>query len=274
MNEKIPIRRPTGPIDPTTPPEQPKYPSDTISLPTKGWFYPDEHPLSSGEIEIKQMTAREEDILANQDLIRKGKVLDKLLQSLLINKAIDYRDILTPDKNAIFVGIRRLAYGDTYSVNVTCPSCGERARIDINLSELKDKELDVEKFPKGINNFEFTLPKSGIKITYKLLNQHDDDVMERELTGIRKINKENTSEITTRLKYLITSVNGDTEKQVIRKFVDEELLAVDSRALREYIRDNTPDIDMRFDFKCPNCEFERRMDVPVGASFLWPDIET
>ena len=274
MNEKIPIRRPTGPIDPTIPPEQPKYPSDTVSLPTKGWFYPDEHPLSSGVIEVKQMTAREEDILANQDLIRKGKVLDKLLQSLLVNKAIDFRDILTPDKNSIFVTIRRLAYGDTYSVNFTCPSCGERSRIDINLSELKDREVDVEKFPKGVNNFEFELPKSGIKVTYKLLNQHDDDLMEKELTGIRKINKENTSEITTRLKYVITSVNGDTEKQIIRKFIDEELLAVDSRALREYIRDNTPDIDMRFDFKCSNCELERRMDVPVGASFLWPDIES
>jgi len=105
------------------------------------------------------------------------------------------------------------------------------------------------------------------------LNQHDDDAMEKELIGIRKINKENTSEITTRLKYIITSVNGDTEKQVIRKFVDEEFLAVDSRALREYIRENTPDIDMRFDFKCTNCELERRMDVPMGASFLWPDIE-
>jgi hypothetical protein len=220
------------------------------------------------------MTAREEDILANQDLIRKGKVLDKLLQSLLVNKTVDYRDILTPDKNAIFIAIRRLAYGDTYPVNFTCPGCGERSRIDINLSELKDREIDLEKFPRGVNNFEFTLPKSGIKVTYKLLNQHDDDAMEKELTGIRKINKENTSEVTTRLKYIITSVNGDTDKQVIRKFVDEELLAVDSRALREYVRDNTPDIDMRFDFKCSNCELERRMDVPVGASFLWPDIET
>lgn len=274
MSEKIPIRRPTGTVDPSTPLEQPKYPTDTVSLPTKGWFYPLENPLSSGEVEIKQMTAREEDILANQDLIRKGKVLDKLLQSLLINKTIDYRDILTPDKNAIFIAIRRLAYGDTYTVNFVCPGCGERSRVDINLSELEDRVVDVEKFPKGENNFEFTLPRSGIKITYKLLNQHDDDAMEKELMGIRKINKENTSEITTRFKYVITSVNGDTEKQVIRKFVDEDLLAVDSRALREFIRENTPDIDMRFNFKCSNCELERRMDIPVGASFLWPDIET
>jgi len=274
----IPIRRPINP--PVSPepaiPEQPKSPANVVSLPTKGWFYPEENPLSAGEVEIKQMTAREEDILANQELIRKGKVLDKLLQSILINKSINVSDILVPDKNAIFIGIRRLAYGDNYPVNIVCPNCGERSKVDINLGELKDREVDVETFPKGKNSFPFTLPKSQVKITYKLLNQRDDDSIDKELAGLRKVSKETTGELTTRLKYIITSVNGDESKEAIRKFVDEELLAVDSRSLREYMRDHTPDVDMHFDFKCPNssCELERRLDIPVGASFLWIDLES
>ena len=270
----IPIRRPPSNVDPARPPEQPIYPTEIISLPTKGWFYPEGNPLCSGEVEIKQMTAREEDILANQELIKKGKVLDRLLQSIVVNKEIAIEKILVPDKNALFIGIRRLAYGDTYPVNVTCPSCGERSKVDINLSEIKEKDIDVTHYPKGQNSFPFTLPKSGITVTYKLLNQNDDQQIEKELLGIRKISKENTAELTTRLKYLITSVNNDFDKEVVRKFVDEQLLAVDSRALREHIRTNTPDIDMTFDFVCSSCNFERRLDIPMGASFLWPDLET
>jgi len=277
MNDNtIPIRRPPTVADLAKPQEQSRYPTETVSLPTKGRFYPEGHPLSSGEIEVKQMTAREEDILANQDLIRKGKVLDKLLQSILINKEIDVGDILVPDKNAIFIAIRRLAYGDTYPISIVCPSCGTHSKVDINLAELQERPVNVESFPKGHNSFAFTLPKSGVSITYKLLNQKDDDSIEKELAALKKINKENTAELTTRLKYIITSVNNDDDKETIRKFVDEQLLASDSRALREYIRDHTPDVDMRFDFKCTNsnCNLERRLDIPVGASFLWPDLES
>lgn len=273
-DDKIPIRRTPSMVSTATEPvTQPTYPTDIVELPTKGWFYPEGNPLSSGEIEIKQMTAREEDILANQDLIRKGKVLEKLLQSLLVNKEVNSKEILIPDKNAIFIAIRRFAYGDTYSVNFTCPQCGEKTRIDINLGELKDRPVDIEKFPRGKNEFPFTLPKSQAVVTYKFLNQYDDDEIEKELLGFKKINKESGSEVTTRLKHIITSVNGDEDKAVIRKFVDD-MPAADARALREHIKDNTPDVDMRFDFKCSNCELERRTDIPIGASFLWPDLET
>jgi len=273
---KIPLRRTSGPTDPAQAKEQPRYPTDTISLPTKGWFYPENTPLATGEVEIKQMTAREEDILANQDLIRRGKVLDKLLQSLLIDKNINPEDILIPDKNAIFIAIRRFAYGDNYSVNVTCPQCGVKSRVDINLAELKDKEIDLSLLPRWKNNFTFVLPKAGTVLTYKLLNQKDEDDIEREITALRKVNKEASSEVTTRLKYVITAIDGNPDKDRIRKFVDEEFLAVDARAFRNSMKANTPDIDMQFDFKCSNsrCEHERRMDIPVGASFLWIDIES
>lgn len=283
MSENIPNKHPGIPdavlramTNPTDVPQkvESKYPTDTIPLPTKGWFYPEGHPLSSGEIEVKQMTAKEEDLLSNQDLIRKGKILDKLLQSLVINKAIKIDDILVPDKNAIFISIRRLAYGDEYPVSVTCPACSTSNRVTINLGSIENKPFSFEKYPKGENSFSFKLPKSGINITYKLLNQTDENAIEAEVTQLKKIHKESSRDLTTRLKYMITSIDGNRDTMAIRKFVDEELVAKDSLELRKFIRDNNPDIDMSFDFVCSNCSHERRLDVPIGISFLWPLLES
>jgi len=278
---QIPVRRPVVNVpdfvlkaqsDASQPKE--KYPSETIPLPTKGWFYPEGHTLSSGEIEIKQMTAKEEDILANQELIKKGKVLDKLLESVIVNKSINTSDILVPDKNAIFIAIRRLAYGDEYNVSVTCPQCTFNNKVKINLADLSYKSFDFDNFPKGQNNFSFKLPVSGITITYKLLNQIDERSIDAELDQIKKISKENTAEITTRMKYVITSIDGNVDRSGVRKFVEEKLTAKDNLALRRHMREHIPDVDMTFDFKCSECDLERRMDVPLGASFLFPDIDS
>ena len=249
-----------------------KYPSEIIPLPTKGWFYPENNPLSSGEIEIKQMTAREEDLLANQELIKKGKVLDKLIESVVINKSIRIEDILIPDKNAIFIAIRRLAYGDEYPVLVTCPNCLEQNRIKINLAELSYKPFNFDVHPKGQNSFSFKLPTAEVTITYKLLSQTDERSIDAELEQIKKISKENTAELTTRLKYIITSIDGNTDRANIRRFVEDKLSARDSLAIRKHMREHNPDVDMTFDFKCSACDHERRLDVPIGASFLWPDV--
>jgi len=286
-NNQIPIRRPTVNVpdfvakaaSDVSQPKDNKYPTEVIPLPTEGWFYPENSILSSGEIELKQMTAKEEDLLANQELIKKGKVLDKLIESLIVNKSIRPDEILIPDKNAIFISIRRLAYGDDYPVSITCPNCGGTNKVSINLASLEYRKFDFDKYPRGVNNFAFKLPYSGTSLTYKLNNQTDEQSIDAELAQIRKISKENTAELTTRLKYLITSVDGNTDRATIRKFVEEKLTARDNLAFRRHMRENTPDVDMTFEFKCgdPNntgCSLERRLDMPIGASFLWPDLES
>ena len=286
-NNQIPIRRPTVNVpdfvtkaaSDVPQPKESKYPTEVIPLPTKGWFYPETSPLASGEIELKQMTAKEEDLLANQELIKKGKVLDKLIESLIVNKSIRPDEILIPDKNAIFISIRRLAYGDDYPVSITCPNCGGTNKVNVNLANLEYRKFEFEKYPKGINNFTFKLPHSGVVLTYKLNNQTDEQSIDAELTQIRKISKENTAELTTRLKYLISSVDGNADRATIRRFVEEKLTARDNLEFRRHMRANTPDVDMTFEFKCgdPNntgCSLERRLDMPIGASFLWPDLES
>jgi hypothetical protein len=66
---------------------------------------------------------------------------------------------------------------------------------------------------------------------------------------------------------MITSVNGDRETKTIREFVDNHLLARDSRELRKYIKENQPDVDLTF---FPDGS-STRVDIPVGIKFFWPD---
>lgn len=251
--------------------EKIKYPTEIVDLPSKGWFYPAGHPLSSGKIEIKMMTAREEDILTSQNLIKKGVVLQKLLDSLIVDKRIKQSDILLCDMNGIFVAVRRLAYGDQYGpLKIKCPSCGEECEQTIDLSSIEPRPFNFENYPQGTNNFNFTLPYCKKLISYKILTQREDDMVDSEIKNFSKVNKERSTEVTTRLKYVIQSVDGDDDKSVIRKFIETELVSKDTLELRKHIRANIPDVDMSFPFSCQNCEYEERMDVPLTVQFFWP----
>jgi hypothetical protein len=248
-----------------------KFPTEVINLPSKGWFYPEGSTLSSGTLELKMMGAKEEDILTSKNLIQKNIVLDKLLESVIIDKSIKTIDMLICDRNAAFYALRRLAYGDAYEATVSCPRCSKENAVTIDLSLIDNKPFDFESFPKGSNSFEFELPFAKRKITFKLLSKKDEDTIDRELEAFAKISKEMSKEITTRLTHLITSVDGDGDLMKIRKFVNNELLSKDSLSLRKYIRENMPDIQSEFDFHCQFCDLERREETPMGVSFFWPN---
>ena len=237
-----------------------KFPTEQVELPSKGLIYPKESPLSSGVVEMKYMTAKEEDILTNQAYIKKGIVLDKLLRSLIVSKDINIDDLIVGDKNAILIASRLLGYGAEYKFTYG----GEEFTVDLN--ELDNKPIDESRFTQGVNEFEYTLPTSKNKITYKLITGRDEKAIDREIAGLKKINKEASPELTTRLKQAILSVDGDTEKKTIREFVDNYLLAKDSRAFREHIRLTQPDVDM--DIVLDSGE---EVTVPIGLNFFWPD---
>ena len=238
-----------------------KLPTETIELPSKGLLYAEDSELAKGTVEIKYMTAKEEDILTNQSYIKDGTVLDKLMKSLIVTK-IDYSDLLIGDKNAIMIASRVLGYGGKYTFNYL----GEDQEVDLALVE--NKELKEELFQNRTNEFSFTLPHSKNKLTFKLLTQKDEQAITRELEGLKKINKDHSPELTTRLKYLITSIEGKKEPKDIRNFVDNYLLAKDSRALREYVKEIQPDVDLTF---FPDDD-GNRVNIPIGLSFFWPDV--
>lgn len=236
-------------------------PTEIVDLPSKGLIYPETNPLSSGKVEMKYMTAKEEDILTNQNYISKGTVLDELIKSLIVSD-VKYEDLVVGDKNALLVAARILGYGKEYKFEWG----GEEYNID--LTTIENKPLNEKLFKKGVNEFDFTLPSTGVSITFKLLTGVDEKKINAELEGLKKINKNISPELSTRLKYIITSVNGNRETKDIRQFVDNQLLARDSRALREYIKEVQPDVDLTF---FPSGS-DTKVSIPVGLSFFWPDV--
>jgi hypothetical protein len=238
-----------------------KFPTEEVELPSKGLVYPPEHPLSSGKVEIKYMTAREEDILSNQSYIQKGTVLDKLLNSLIVTEGVKIDDFVVGDKNAVFISARILGYGKEYKVTI------KNTEEIIDLSLLENNSFSEENIiNKGVNEFSYKLESTGDMLTYKLLTGKDEKSIERELSGLKKINKEASPEMTTRLKHMITSVNGNDEKKHIREFVDTYLLARDSRAFREHVRLTQPDVNMNYIL-----DSGEEVAIPIGLTFFWPD---
>ena len=250
--------------------DEPKdFPTEIVELPSKGKFYPKEHPLSTGQIEMKYMTAKEEDILTNQSFIKSGVVLDKLFQSLIVTP-INYNDLLLGDKNAIMIAARVLGYGKDYEITVSDDQGNSQKEV-IDLTQLEDKELDWSAFDKE-DAFDFELPVSKRTITVQHLTHGIQKKIDAELKGLKKLKKA-PAELTTRLKYTITAVDGNEESSVIRKFVDNELLAIDSRALRKFIETITPDIDLKVDCLSEETGDPFRSNINVGLDFFWPDLE-
>ena len=212
-------------------------------------------------VEIKYMTAKEEDILSNQSYIQKGVVLEKLLKSVIINKDINIDDLIVGDKNAVFIVARILGYGKNYDVQI------KGIDYTIDLTELNNREFDIEGLIQGQNEFSYTIESTGTVLTYKILTGKDEKAIDRELAGLKKINKESDPSLTTRLKHVITSVDGKDEKKDIRNFVDNYLLARDSRAFREHIKNTQPDVNLEYVL-----ENGEEVVVPIGLNFFWPDL--
>jgi hypothetical protein len=240
-----------------------KFPTEMVELPSKGLVYPEDNPLSSGQIEMKYMTAKEEDILTNQNYINNGTVIDELLKSLIITK-INYNDLIVGDKNAIMIAARVLGYGKDYSFTY------DNNEQVVDLSLLEPTDFDESLYSKGKNEFSFTLPTSNIDITYKLLTHGDDKKIANEIKGLKKLNKLSSPELSTRLKHMLLSVNGDVERKAVREFVDNYFLAKDSRAFREHIKSTQPDIQLTCEIESPDGDV-KTIDIPIGLTFFWPD---
>ena len=245
-----------------------KFPTETIDLPSGGKLYPKDSPLSSGKIELKYMTAKEEDILTSQNLIKKGTVIEKLLNSLIVTSGVSIDDLLLGDKNAVMVAARILAYGGDYNVEVINPTTNEKFQhtFDLTACEFKEIPNDID-YSK--NEFELELPVTKVKITFKLLNGADEEKINTELKGLKKIGQQ--AEVTTRLKHVITSVNGESDKATISNFVDN-MLSKESLFLRDEVARITPDINLSQEVDIEGEATE--LDIPMTVEFFWPKTGT
>jgi hypothetical protein len=252
--------------------KQSKFPTEIIELPSKGLLYPETSALSSGKVEMKYMTAREEDILTSASLIKQGIVLDKLFQSLIVTP-IDYNELLVGDKNAIMIAARVLGYGKEYEVEITDPfSQEDKQKLVIDLTTIEAKEYDFDGITPHENEFEVTLPISKRLLKFQLMSHGLEARVKAEVKSQLKITKASgiDREFSTRMKYLITSIDGNDDRAFISNFVDNELFAQDSKFVRDQIKAKTPDMDMSFVFTSNITGESQVMDIPMDVSFFWP----
>lgn len=248
-------------------------PVETIPLPSQGKVYQEASPLFGQEtVDIRAMTAREEDILTSRALIKKGTVISELLNSCIMTPGVDVGEMLAGDRNAVMVALRITGYGRTYSAEISCGSCGEKSESDFDLAQLPIKRLDIEPSEPGKNVFDFKLPYTGKTVQFKFLTGDDEQDMLQEAERKRKtLRHSKDSLVTSRLQRSIVSIDGVTDRSKIGVFV-ANMPAADSRALRKFIESHEPGVDMQSWTTCELCGHEQEVTMPIGAKFFWPDV--
>lgn len=246
-------------------------PVETVPLPSKGVIYsPDSILFGKETLQIKAMTAQEEDILLSQALIKEGTVIIHLIKSCLIDKTVNVNDLIAGDRNALMISIRITGYGTQYPVALNCENCGKKNELDINLADLGIKRLSIEPIENGKNEFSFLLPVTKKNVVFKFLNANDErnrqakiDFIEKHSGGMRSNN------ITSFLEASIISIDGIKDKNKITHFV-KNMPALDSKKLRDYINDNSPGIELEQEYDCKFCSSHNKFSLPINSNFFWP----
>jgi hypothetical protein len=249
-------------------------PTEFIELPSEGKYYPEGHPLC-GEttIEIKQMTAREEDLLTSRTLLKKGIALDRVIQSLIIDKSIDPDSLVIGDRNAIIVATRVSGYGNIYTTKITCPNCSEIQDYSFDLNEALiyqgENLTDWDVTSIGDGTFKTKLPRTGVTVTFRLLTGRDEKRLLKAMENDRK-RKVDEHNVSRQLVSMVTAVNDDNSTEAINYLVSN-IPSIDSRHLRHAYKSAAPNVDLTQHFECAECEYAQPMEVPLAAEFFWPD---
>ena len=256
-------------------------PKSTIQLPSEGILYPENSSLSNGSIEIHHMTAREEDILSSSNLLKQGRALDELLLSCIESLNVDPLEILTCDRNALFVAIRISGFGQNYPIQIQCPQCNKFQTHIVDLSSLNAKtcsELGTIPLQPHHNLFEYKLPNTGLVIKFKLMNGRDEQTITQYQEKVQQVESSknnlvisNEKEITLRMKQMIVSINDETSRNVISDAINT-LPAMDSRSFRKHVESIEPGLVMKTLFTCKYCSNEEVVDIPISTDFFWPPL--
>lgn len=241
-----------------------------ITLPSKGLLYSEKHPLHNGVVTIHHMTAREEDILSSRTLLKKGQALNELLRSSIEGITIDPLDILSCDRNALFIAIRISGFGAEYPIQTICSKCEKTSNHTIDLSKLNYREPTIQSLQLHTNLFEYTLPKSKLNVKFKLMTGHDEQIISQLQDKITStINIVNEKEVTLRMKQMIVSIDDETNPSILSEIIGS-LPVMDTRAFRKFVDEVEPGIDMKHTVMCSYCDYEEEVGVPITSDFFWP----
>ena len=256
-------------------------PTEFVEIPSKGKFYPAGHPLHGVEaVEIRQMTAKEEDILTSQTLLKQGVAIDRFLHSVLVDKRLTPDDMLVGDKNALIIAARCSGYGFDYSANITCPNCGTTSKQEVDLIEAKqsyegyiqeeaEEQLPAVSGPNASGNYIITLPVTKANFEVKLMTGREEKAFSKRMQQ-RKKKKQAEAMLTDQFKTFTVSINNVGDLRKMYMFIDN-LPVRDSRFLRQTYAKLSPALNLKHDFVCTECGHEQEVEVPISAQFFWPD---
>jgi hypothetical protein len=248
-------------------------PTEFVDLPSRGKYYPESHPLhGQSTIEIKHMTAKEEDILTSRSLLKNGTALDRVIQNIIVDKRVNADSMLVGDRNAVVIAARISGYGPVYETKVGCPACNETQEYSFELNDAEVYEGDgldtLEITDNGNGTFDVELPRTMVTATFRLLTGHDEKRLIAKFQKKTKKGVENN--VTQQLSNMIVAVNGDNTPQATQYLIDN-MPSMDSRHLRLAYRLAAPNVDLTQNFECSECGHEQDMEVPLSADFFWPD---
>lgn len=247
-------------------------PVETVPIPSAGKVYSSETFLCDSEtVEIRAMTARDEDILTSRALIKKGTVITELIRSCLVDKRVDPDVLLSGDRNALMTAIRITGYGSDYSVDIDCPACSVKSNQTFSLADLPIKRLEIEPVSPGKNLFEFKLPVSGKTVHFRFLTGRDEQEIAIVTEKRKKQGQQSDNLVTQKLIYSVESIDAVNDKTKVQHFI-KNMPARDSLALRKFMDTNEPGIEMKSWMECNNCGETSEVRLPLGASFFWPDV--
>jgi hypothetical protein len=244
-------------------------PTEFVELPTRGLFYPPEHPLHNVEsVEIKHMTAKETDILSSKTLLKKGVAIDRMLQSIIVDSSIQVDDLYTGDKNALIIAARTSGFGEDYNASITCTNCSTVFEQEFNLTEVSVKQVEDDIKFTDTGTFFIELPQTKVNVECKLLTTEDEKRLLALLEKRQKL-KLPESSLTDQYKSFIVSLNGVTERSTVEEFIDL-MPARDANYLRKEYDRARPDVDLTHVCDCDNCGATVQVNIPFTANFFWP----
>jgi len=247
------------------------FPNNVVPLPSKGLLYGLDNPLSKGVVEVKDMTAKEENILTTESYIKQGIVIDKFLQSIIMAPKFNFDSLLIGDKDAIILASRIYGYGEIYSIEVTTPS-GKKQKVDVNLIDIPNKEVDETLFPANENRFKYNFENrfGKFEIEFKLLTVGDQKKIDDRLKKYKSFGKED-QQVTIRLEEMILSINGNSDSNYIRLFLTNEFLARNSREFRDFVTKVQPGPNMEIEIVDEDTGESFRTPITIRPDFFWPD---
>jgi len=235
-------------------------PHDVVKLPTGGVFY----KSKKKSVKVGYLTAADENLLVGAINNQKDGIIMTLLRNKIYEHDLRPEELLDSDIQAVLIFLRNTSFGPEYNLKLTDPVSGKEFQTSIILDELDIKKCEFKPDEDGL--FETTLPRSGAKVKVRPLTFSDeldiDKMSEKYPAGVTP------PVVTWRLNKQIQEINGDSDRGVISSFI-ENMPIMDSKHIRNFIKENTPALDLNRSVIAPSGE-KVSFNITFGVEFFRP----